>query len=139
MPKWLFYSIISIVFWSVWGIVSKVSSTSVSALHTQVLFTVGLIPPVLLALPALFRARGTIQPRGLGFGFLTGLIGGVGNLILFYAFERGGKASVVSPLTGLYPLLTVLAAAVVLRERLNRVQVAGIGLAGVSIYLLSGG
>ena len=139
MPKWLFYTLISIVFWAAWGVVSKVSSTTASALHTQVLFTVGLVPPVLLALPALARQRRDIKPRGIAYGFLTGLIGGIGNLTLFYAFERGGKAAIVSPMTGLYPLFTVLAALIMLRERLNRVQVAGIGLAGISIYLLSGG
>ena len=139
MPKWLVYTLISIVCWAAWSVVSKVSSTTVSALHTQVLFTVGLIPPVLLALPALVKARREVRPRGIAFGLLTGLIGGIGNLTYFYAFERGGSASVVSPMTGLYPMFTVLAAAFLLRERLNRVQVAGIGLAGVSIYLLSGG
>jgi EamA domain-containing membrane protein RarD len=38
-----------------------------------------------------------------------------------------------------YPLFTVFAALIVLKEKLNRVQIAGVGLALVAIYLLSSG
>jgi len=139
LPRWLLYTLISILFWGVWGVVSKVSSTTVSAMHTQVLFAVGMIPPVLLAAGLPGRSEGTDKRRGIAFGFLTGIIGGIGNLALFRAFEIGANASVISPLTGIYPLFTVIASVIVLKERMNRVQIAGIGLAGVAIFLLSGG
>jgi transporter family protein len=139
MPKWLLYSLISILFWGVWGVVSKVSSTTVSALHTQVLFAVGMIPPMVLAWYLPGQSQGTDKPRGIAWGFLTGIIGGLGNLAMFRAFELGANAAALSPLTGIYPLFTVIAALVVLGERLNRVQIAGIGFAGVAIFLLSGG
>ena len=137
MPRWLLYTLISILFWGVWGVVSKVSSTTVSAMHTQVLFAVGMIPPVLLAAVLPGRSEGTDKRRGIVYGFLTGIIGGIGNLALFRAFEIGADASVISPLTGIYPLFTVIASVIVLKERMNGVQIAGTLLAGTAIFLLS--
>jgi drug/metabolite transporter (DMT)-like permease len=44
---------------------------------------------------------------------------------------------VVTPLTGVFPVLTVVLACVVLRERLNKLQMAGMLLALASIVILS--
>ena len=57
----------------------------------------------------------------------------------FEALSHGGKASIVVPITGLYPLLTVLTALPLLGEKLNRIQVAGIALAVVAVLLFSSG
>ena len=43
----------------------------------------------------------------------------------------------VTPLTGVFPVLTVVLAFVVLRERLNKLQMAGMLLALASIVILS--
>jgi transporter family protein len=48
-----------------------------------------------------------------------------------------GPASIVATVTALFPLLTVLLAAIVLRERVNRFQLAGIATALASILLLA--
>jgi transporter family protein len=50
---------------------------------------------------------------------------------------KGGKASVVAPVTALFPMVTVLLALIFLRERLGRVQCVGLTLAFLAIYLLS--
>jgi uncharacterized membrane protein len=55
----------------------------------------------------------------------------------YYAALREQNASVVTPLTGVFPVLTVLLAFVVLRERLNKVQMGGMLLALASIVILS--
>ena len=47
------------------------------------------------------------------------------------------NASVVAPVTALFPMVTVLLALIFLKERLGRVQWLGLGLAFVAIYLLS--
>jgi transporter family protein len=61
----------------------------------------------------------------------------VGNLAFFQALVKGGKASVVSPVTALFPMVTVLLALVFLKERLGRAQWLGVALAFAAIYLLS--
>jgi transporter family protein len=55
----------------------------------------------------------------------------------FQAMVKGGKASVVTPVTALFPMVTVLLALVFLKERIGRVQWLGLALAFVAIYLLN--
>jgi transporter family protein len=84
------------------------------------------------------KAEGLVQRRaGIGWAFLTGILGGTGNIAFFRALVSGGQASIVVPVTALFPLVTVILALTFLRERLGRAQIAGLVLALVAIYLLS--
>jgi transporter family protein len=73
---------------------------------------------------------------GVTYGILNGVFTGLG-LLAYYAALAKGKASIVGPVTALFPLLTVLLALLILRERMNRVQIAGMVLALASIFILS--
>lgn len=139
MPKWLFYTLLSVLFWGVWGVVSKPVADTIPADRYQALMTLGFLPAALLAARSPQLCVGTNLRHGIFFGFLAGLFGGVGNIALFYSLAQGGKASIIFPLTALYPVVTVVASLIVLRERLNRVQLIGIGLAVVAILLLNTG
>jgi drug/metabolite transporter (DMT)-like permease len=55
---------------------------------------------------------------------------------LLVALQRG-PVSVASVLASLYPVTTTFLAAVVLRERLSRVQLGGVVLALASVMLIS--
>jgi transporter family protein len=138
-PLWLLWSVATIVLWGVWGLVSKVASDGVDAYTNQLLYTVGLAPLLVFVGWTVWRQRDRREGRGKGifWAFLTGILGGVGNLAFFQALVKGGKASVVAPVTALFPMVTVLLALIVLRERLGKRQWAGLGLAFVAIYLLS--
>jgi uncharacterized membrane protein len=105
----------------------------------QVIFTLGLIPLVVVVLRSKQAFAGRNRVVGGVFAFVTGILGGVGNITLYEALNHGGKASTVVPITGLYPLFTVVAALPLLRERLNRVQGVGIALAGAAILLFTSG
>ena len=139
MAKWLWYSILTVLFWGAWGAVSKVAMQMMSPMVNQVIFTLGLIPLVLAVLRSKQAFEGRNRVLGGGFAFLTGILGGAGNITLYEALNHGGKASTVVPITGLYPLFTVVAALPLLRERLNRVQGIGIALAAAAILLFAGG
>jgi bacterial/archaeal transporter family protein len=139
MPAWLFYCILTVLLWGSWGMVSKAAVDIISPLMNQVLYTLGLVPPLIVAARARGLLAGADKRRGTTYGIVTGLLGGVGNVAFFAALGAGGKASTVVPLTSVYPLFTVFAALIVLKEKLNRVQIAGIGLALAAIYLLSSG
>ena len=73
--------------------------------------------------------------KGFAWAFLAG-IGGAGNTGFFRALPMGGKASIVAPVTALFPLVTVILAATVLQDRIGVAQRAGLALALVAIYLL---
>lgn len=67
---------------------------------------------------------------------LMGLSWGIGT-VLFIIVLKDAKLSVIVPLTGLYPAITVILAFVFLGERLGVREVAGVSLAVVSAVLLS--
>lgn len=58
---------------------------------------------------------------------------------LFALASAGGTLGVVSVLGSLYPVATVLLGRVVLQERLNRSQLAGVVLALLGVAMLAGG
>ena len=137
MPRWLSFSLITIALFGVWGFVSTVITKEVSPLTVQVLSTIGLLPVALILGFSQNLRKGTNFGAGIALAALTGVLGGSGNVALYKALQIGGEGSVVVPLTGMYPLVTVILARFLLKERLNRIQTLGIGLALVAIYLFS--
>jgi bacterial/archaeal transporter family protein len=141
MPRWLLWSLVTIVLWGAWGLVSKVASGSMDAYVNQLLYTAGLVPLMVFVAWTVHRhsAQDKREHRSMGvfWAFLTGILGGVGNNFFFQAMVAGGKASVVAPVTALFPMITVLLALTFLHERLGRRQWLGLALAFVAIYLLS--
>jgi drug/metabolite transporter (DMT)-like permease len=137
MPKWLFYSLVSVVTWAFWAIIPKATSNKMSPVVMQVLSTIGLLP---VASTLVFRKTLTAGRRlgwGMGYAFVTGLCGCLGNVAVLVALRHGGEASTIYPLTGMYPLVTVVLAGLVLKERPNGAQWLGIALALVALYLFS--
>ncbi len=137
MPRWLFFSLLTILSWGAWGAVSKLASDGVDANTNQIFFTLGLLPLMILVLRPLRRSRRQSTRAGAGWAFFTGILGGTGNIAFFRALYAGGNASIVVPVTALFPLVTVVLAVVFLRERLGRAQKLGLVLALIAIYLLS--
>lgn len=137
MAAWLRYSMLSVLAYGVWGAVSSLASQNVSALTLQIVSTAGLFPVALVLMFSKNLSQGSNRQRGILLAIATGVIGGTGNLTLYQALHIGGEASVIFPLTGMYPLVTLILARALLKERLNRVQSFGIALALVAIYLFS--
>lgn len=138
MPAWLFYSLLTILCWGAWGTVSKVASGGVDAYTNQIFFSIGLLP--LMALVWKSRkatTRGLAVRTGIAWAFLTGILGGLGNIAFFHALIIGGKASVVVPVTALFPLVTVILAMALLHEHISSKQKIGLVFALIAIYLLS--
>ena len=134
---WLWPSLLTIFFYGVWGLQSKIIVGRISPWMNQVLFPVGLLPLLVWILLSR-RARGGINNlKGVIAALVTGILGGAGNVAFFVALARGGRVSIVVPMTCLNPLVTVILAYFFLHEKLTRLQVTGLVLALVAIYLLS--
>jgi transporter family protein len=135
LPVWLRYALLCIFWWGLWGFLSKIGSEAASPLQMQILFTLGMLP---VAVGMLWQMRWKLDRNrgGVTYGILSGVATGLGTLG-YYAALRQQNASVVTPVTGLFPVLTVMLAFVVLRERLNKVQMGGMLLALASIVVLS--
>lgn len=136
--SWMLLSIATVLLWGTWGLQSKLVVERISPWMNQVLFSIGLLPLLVWILFWKNLRQASGSPRaGASYALLTGILGGVGNLAMYVALSLGGKASIVIPLVGLAPLITVVLAFFLLKEHLNRSQVFGLVLALISIYLLS--
>lgn len=137
VPRWLGACLAAVLVWGIWGLVFASASGMMPPLMVQVLTTVGLTPVAVALFFSRQVTKGKRMGRGVAWGLLTGLCGTVGNVALSQAFALGGEVSIISPLTAMFPLVTLTLAVTFLRERLNLFQAVGIVIALVAIYLFS--
>ena len=133
---WFWYSNICVLCWGGWALLSKLGSREIPPETMQFLFTIGTIP-VCLAL--LIGRRGKLEksPRGITFAILNGILSGIGGLALFAAYHTNGNTSLITVATALYPMITVLLAVTILRERFQLIQVLGLIFAAIAIVIFS--
>ncbi len=137
MPRWLGCSLLALLSWGIWAVMAKLLGDRLSGAQNQALSTLGILPIMLaLGISRKFSATGN-QRRGVLYALAAGAVSCIGNVFYYDLFSRGGKAAVIVPLTALYPLATILLAMVLLRERLNRVQLGGVFLSLLAIYLFN--
>ncbi|MGV8884193.1 MAG: EamA family transporter [Microbacteriaceae bacterium] len=86
--------------------------------------------------PPASARQGLSSRRAWSMSAGAGILLGIANSLFIVALHSGNLA-IVSVLISLYPLATVVLAAIVLRERVSLVQASGIVLAVVACVLLS--
>ena len=134
-PRWVTYCLMALLSWGIFGFLSKVGSERLSPSQMQILFSAGILAATI---PAWFRSgiSRNSDKLGLLYGTFTGLFSVFANLAVFAALRKA-QASVIQPASGLYPLVTVILAMIVLGERMKLVQVAGVFLAVIALWVLS--
>ena len=141
--SWFVLSLGALATWGVWGVFGKIAS---GHLDGRSLFFYQLVTglAVVFVAFALTGFRPTLYSpgnpgqinEGVKWAIATGVVSALGQILYFSALGKG-KASIVVLMTGLYPVVTVLLAFLVLRESITLTQGAGIGLALASMVLLS--
>ena len=69
---------------------------------------------------------------------ITGVTGAAGTILYFFA-SHDGLLSITAVLTSLYPASTIVLARVMLGERLTRLRLTGLALAGACVALIAAG
>ena len=136
MKEWVFYSLLALLVWGFWAFLPKMA---VCCLEPKTAFMYEVIGGVITGLAAFAIMRpelGGAEIRGIIPAILTGMAGYLGLLCFMYAI-REGKLCVVAPLTALYPVVSLALAMIFLREKINAVQLAGMVLAMISVFLIS--
>lgn len=137
MPRWLRWSVLALLSWGVWAIMAKLIGEALSGMQNQILSTLGILP-VVFAMGFLKKSPKTdLQRRGISYALVGGVFSCLGNVFYYDVLSRGGKAAMIVPLTALYPLVTILLAMLLLKERLNRIQLGGVLLSLLAIYLFN--
>jgi uncharacterized membrane protein len=133
---WLGLALATTLLWGIWGALIEVPE---KAGFPATLGFVAWAATFLVTCPWVLRRTGwrlEHSPRSVVLGILGGLPAGGGNLTLFIAL-KSGPAWLVFPLVSLYPVLTVLLAAVFLRERVSLRPGIGIALACLAAPLVA--
>ena len=134
--RWLLYTILALACFGIVGFLQKLSTDRVSAESALVWLIVGfmLLLPFIYTGPSMFQ----YPARSIGYVVAGGLLNALGSWALLAAMKRGGKASIVVPMTAVYPLLVCLVAPLLLDEHLVPLQGAGVTLGLAAIVLLAG-
>jgi transporter family protein len=134
--RWFWYSLLCVFCWGAWALLSKFGSSEIPPETMQFLFTLGALP-VCIALLIARRFKMEKSPKGIFYGILNGVLSGIGGLTLFAAYHTNGNTSLITSLTALYPVITVILAVTILRERFGVIQMVGLGFAAIAIVIFS--
>jgi uncharacterized membrane protein len=134
--RWFWYSILCVLCWGAWALASKLGSREIPPQAMQFLFTIGTLP---VAAALLIARRGKLEKsaKGISYAVLNGVLAGIGGLTLFAAYHTNSNTSVITAATALYPMITVVLAVLILRERLTLVQMLGLVFAALAIVAFS--
>lgn len=135
LAPWLMLTILALLCFGVVGLLQKLSTDLVSAESAIVWLIVGflLLQPLLYPGTSLFR----YSPRSLLFVLGAGALNALGSWAILAAMKNGGKASVVVPLTAVYPMVVCLVAPFLLHEHITPIQSVGIACGVGAIFLLA--
>jgi transporter family protein len=135
MASWLLPAAVVLLTWGIVGLLQKLSTNYLSAETALIWLVVGYF----LLLPWLYPARSVFaySTRNLLLTMLSAGLNTLGAWALLAAMKNGGKASIVVPLTALYPIVVLLLGPLILKETITRLQGVGVLCALVSVFLLS--
>ncbi len=136
MHIWLGFAILALVLWGITGVTQKLSTNRISSERSFLWFCWAMVA-LSAAVLGLKRPHSGLGAIVVLCSVAGGALNGLGAWTSFRALESGGKASIVISLISLYPLLTVLLAVLLLRERLTVMQMAGVIAAITAAILLS--
>ena len=133
--NWLALSLLVLLCWGMLGVFQKLAMNRISAPCALAWMAIGL-----MLLQVVFLPAGSVfhySRASLGWALLNGVFNGLGMLFLLAAMRQGGQASIVEPLSALYPVAVALLAPVLLGETVSMQHAAGILCATIGGILLA--
>jgi drug/metabolite transporter (DMT)-like permease len=135
--SWLLLSVIVFLMWGLQAYVMKFSNLTMKA---ESIFMYMCISGLALA-PVAFAMTDFSHPINWGFkgpwlAAIVHILNSIGALTLVYAL-RYGNAIVVVPLTGLFPVITIILSLIIYAVMPGMILLIGLLLAAVAIFLLS--
>ena len=136
MDNWFLSALLALVIYGFWGFFPKIAVQYINPQSAIIYQAAG---AVFVGLVAVFmmQFKPDVHPKGILFAFLTGVAGTLGTLFYFAAASRG-KISVVASMTALYPVITIVLAAILLKEPITIRQIVGMLFALAAIVLFTG-
>jgi drug/metabolite transporter (DMT)-like permease len=143
LRSWFLLGCVATVLSGCWGFCIKLALTGGVdfSLVTVISSVMAFVVPLLAAWRRhrLGAGAGSPSPPGLRsslwLALLSGVLAGGGQIGYFGALSEG-PASIVAPLSGLYPVVTIMLSVVLLKEQPAKMEVAGIVLALLAPILM---
>ncbi len=138
---WFLYAMIIVVAWGIWGAWSDYPSKPENVnppfpmTLVYVVWALTLIPPALVAL-RIIGWKPEYDRKSLLYGCAVGFLGAIGQLILFRTLELT-PPYLLFPFIALSPVVTIVLALIISKERATTKGWVGIALAVVAGVLLS--
>jgi len=126
-----------IIVWGLWGFLYKIGISKMG-MH-KALFWSSLAYTIINIIIILVLLRSGVKPEfnsGVNAILLGSVFAALGTLIFLFSLEKY-QASIVIPLTALYPIVSVLLGILLLKESLTAQHFAGIVLGVIAGYLLA--
>lgn len=135
MATWLIYAASCVGLWGVWGFVAKL--TTARGVHPLALSAISSVTGAVLTWLTVYFVQPPLERAvpNLTFALVTGVCGSLGGIAFFLALGHG-RASIVVPLSSLYPAITILLSLIFLGESPSLTQGIGIALALIASILL---
>ena len=134
---WVAWSLIALVCWGAWAVLNKRALRTLDWAHLLMASWLVNTTVVLVLLAmridprALLSRSGAFALAAAGTSLLA--------VVSFYLALRSGPVATITPLSALYPAVTAILAALLLREQPTPLQWLGVGMAVVAGLLLSRG
>jgi bacterial/archaeal transporter family protein len=135
IPIWSWMAVVVLLTWGIAGLFQKLATNHLSAESATVCLVIGffLLDPWLYPPESLL----TYSARALLFSLLSALLNALGAWAMLKAMQHGGRASIVVPLTALYPIVTIFLSPTILHEPVTLLQAAGVLCGLIAVVLLS--
>jgi transporter family protein len=133
--NWLGFSLLALGLWGVWSFLDKVATQH---LPPQVVYLLTICGHLVVEAYLLAGGLGPVawRPWGVGAALGAGIAMAVALLFFLEALAMG-PATMVVPLTALYPAVTVILCWIFLKEALTLRHLTGLALALAAVWLLS--
>ena len=136
VKKGFLFVIAHVLFLGVWGALIEIpEKNGFPATLGYVIWALTMIPASVTAL-MINSWKLETDRRSVLLGLLAGFLGAIGQLVLFLVLKIA-PAYLVFPLLSLTPVVTILMAVAILREKTGKIGWIGIGIAILAIFLLS--
>lgn len=136
MAAWFVLTLGALSLWGVWGFLAKLGSDNLTAKSAATMQGMG-VAAVAFAVLAFMRFKPDWDTGGTPSAFFAGVALMAGIIAFVFALSQGGKASIVVPMTAMYPVVTIGLSVAILREQITPTTGVGIIFALIAVFLLS--
>jgi len=136
MSTWFMLTLGALGLWGLWGFFAKLASDNLVAKSAATMQGLGVAAVAVIFL-AFIRFKPDWDVGGSPAAFLAGVFLMAGIILFVLALSHGGKASIVVPITGMYPVVTIVLSVAILREQITPTTGIGIIFALIAVFMLS--